>query len=65
LSGPGIQSEQAAFFSGLTASFVSYLKERQSWVKFPLGVDFIFVADQQVLCLPRTTKVEATTCTLL
>jgi len=40
LSGPGIQSEQAAFFSGLTASFVSYLKERQSWVKFPLGVDF-------------------------
>ena len=59
LSGPGIQSEQIASFSGLPADFVAYLKERQSLVKFPLGVDFIFVADQQVLCLPRTTKVEA------
>ncbi|WP_333912713.1 phosphonate C-P lyase system protein PhnH [Vibrio coralliirubri] len=65
LSGPGIQSEQAAFFSGLPAGFIAHLKERQSLVKFPLGVDFIFVANQQALCLPRTTKVEATTCTLL
>ena len=65
LSGPGIQSEQIVSFNGLPEGFVSYLKERQSLVKFPLGVDFIFVADQQVLCLPRTTKVEVTSCTLL
>ena len=65
LSGPGIQSEQIVSFNGLPEGFVSYLKERQSLVKFPLGVDFIFVANQQALCLPRTTKVEATSCTLL
>lgn len=65
LSGPGIKTTQTTSISGLPADFIAYLEVRQRLVKFPLGVDFIFVANQQVLCLPRTTKVEMMTCTLL
>ncbi len=43
-------------FTGLPAGFIAYLKERQSLVKFPLGVGFYLCRRAAVLCLPRTTS---------
>ncbi|MGF1718718.1 phosphonate C-P lyase system protein PhnH [Vibrio kyushuensis] len=64
LTGPGIENEQCIAMKGLPSALIQYLTTRQNRSAFPLGIDFIFVAGQQVLCLPRTTKVEVSVCTL-
>ncbi|PMJ90753.1 phosphonate C-P lyase system protein PhnH [Vibrio sp. 10N.261.55.A7] len=65
LSGPGIESHKTAYLNGAPNALITFLMHRQDQMAFPLGIDVIFVADQQVMCLPRTTKVEVPVCTLL
>ncbi|MCE0495284.1 phosphonate C-P lyase system protein PhnH [Vibrio salinus] len=64
LTGPGIRQERVVCLGGLSESLFSYLEQRQERVAFPLGVDFIFTSGRQVMCFPRTTKVEVALCTL-
>ena len=64
LSGPGIESQRTIYLCGASVELLAFLQTRQASMPFPLGIDFIFVANQQVLCVPRTTKVEVTPCTL-
>ncbi|WP_295895561.1 phosphonate C-P lyase system protein PhnH [uncultured Vibrio sp.] len=64
LSGPGIEVQRNVKLKGAPTALITYLMQRQEDVNFPLGVDFIFVCDQQVMCLPRTTNVEVPVCTL-
>ena len=56
LVGPGI--EQARTIAPqLPASVYQYLLNRPH--RFPLGLDFMFTCGEQLLALPRTTRVEA------
>ncbi|MGD8910591.1 MAG: phosphonate C-P lyase system protein PhnH [Chromatiales bacterium] len=56
LSGPGIRERRECAVAGLDPD---WLARRQSWVcGFPLGVDLILVDREQVMALPRTTRVE-------
>lgn len=58
LSGPGVNGQQSICVSGLVSA---WLIKREEWnATFPLGVDFILTDKQQVLALPRTTKIEMT-----
>ncbi|MGH8019553.1 MAG: phosphonate C-P lyase system protein PhnH [Opitutaceae bacterium] len=57
LQGPGVETHEIVFVTGLDASHLEALREKNA--EFPLGVDAILVsADDCILCLPRTTKVE-------
>ncbi|MFT6916361.1 MAG: alpha-D-ribose 1-methylphosphonate 5-triphosphate synthase subunit PhnH [Motiliproteus sp.] len=56
LSGPGIATERRICIADLNAVLIDYLTQRPD--AFPLGIDLIFVAEQAVVCIPRTTKVE-------
>jgi len=56
LSGPGIKDVESLTLDGFNSE---WLLKREEWVgAFPLGVDMILVDEQQVVALPRTTKVE-------
>lgn len=56
LEGPGIESREIVFVTGLRAELLEVLKERNR--EFPLGLDAILVAPNDALfCLPRTTRV--------
>jgi len=58
LSGPGVNGNQRVRTSGLLSD---WLIKRDHWNSaFPLGVDFILADKQQVLALPRTTKIQVT-----
>ncbi len=60
LEGPGIESREIVFVTGLRAELLATLKTKNA--EFPLGVDAVLVsADECVICLPRTTKVSWTT----
>ena len=56
LTGPGIKEKQVCNIQGLDSD---WLVKRESWVcGFPLGVDLILLDQQQLMALPRTTRVE-------
>jgi alpha-D-ribose 1-methylphosphonate 5-triphosphate synthase subunit PhnH len=56
LSGPGIRAKRECAIAGLDPD---WLARREEWVGgFPLGVDLILVDREQVMALPRTTRVE-------
>jgi alpha-D-ribose 1-methylphosphonate 5-triphosphate synthase subunit PhnH len=55
LEGPGIETREIVFVTGLRPELLAALKAKNT--EFPLGVDAILVtADESVLCLPRTTR---------
>ena len=54
LSGPGIKDTAAFRVSGLPDDFAD--KWQQNFLAFPLGVDVIFCCGNQVLGLPRTSR---------
>lgn len=60
LTGPGIEEEHVASISDLASPLLDYLSnatgERNA--SFPLGLDVIFIDQNQLVCLPRTTQVE-------
>jgi len=56
LSGPGILGERVIAPTGLRASF--WDEARQNHDRFPLGVDLILCAGDELLCLPRSTAIE-------
>lgn len=54
--GPGIRGQQILCSSSLTAQRV---EQHQAWQRlFPLGVDVLLLNDNDLLGLPRTTKLE-------
>lgn len=55
LSGPGIQTHQDVSVSGLPNGFWQL---RQDLIRYPMGFDLFFVDGDQVLGVPRSTKVE-------
>ncbi len=55
LSGPGIQTHQDISISGLPNGFWQL---RQDLIRYPMGFDLFFVDGDQVLGVPRSTKVE-------
>jgi alpha-D-ribose 1-methylphosphonate 5-triphosphate synthase subunit PhnH len=56
LSGPGIEIETALSVSGIDPAWWAL---RSSWNgAFPLGIDLILVAGNQVVALPRTTRIQ-------
>lgn len=59
LTGPGIKTARHIVITNLTDDFLAY---RSDLAAFPLGIDVIFVAPEQIVCLPRTTKVEVVSC---
>ena len=54
LSGPGIKGSTTLLVKGLSSGFF----ERRSSFRFPRGVDIFFIANQQLVGLPRTTIAE-------
>lgn len=55
LEGPGIESREFVFITGLRPELLAALKAKNT--EFPLGVDAMLVsADECLLCLPRTTR---------
>jgi alpha-D-ribose 1-methylphosphonate 5-triphosphate synthase subunit PhnH len=59
LEGPGIESVKYIAIAKLSTQLLEYLTERPD--AFPRGLDFYFVSDKQLVCLPRTTKVSVIT----
>lgn len=56
LEGPGIETREILFVTGLRAELLAALKAKNA--EFPLGIDAVLVsADECVICLPRTTRV--------
>jgi alpha-D-ribose 1-methylphosphonate 5-triphosphate synthase subunit PhnH len=53
LTGPGIRTEEEIAPIGLPDMFPQFWAENRQ--KFPRGIDLILVADDRVVCLPRTT----------
>ena len=62
LKGPGIQSTKPLTISGIPKSLIYYLINRKNEDIFPMGIDFIFVCDEEVIAIPRTTLMERKTC---
>jgi len=56
LSGPGIKSTRALSVDGASDAFWAAVRANNQM--FPRGIDLILTAGDQVVCLPRTTKVE-------
>jgi len=56
LSGPGIKNSSLLNVDGLPEQFWNCVHENHGL--FPRGVDLILTANEQMVCLPRTTKVE-------
>ena len=57
LSGPGIRGQARASIGGLEERF--FLQWARNHALFPRGVDLFFSCGEQLMALPRTTKVEA------
>lgn len=57
LSGPGIEGAASVRLDGLPQGFVGQRAANRR--RYPRGVDCILVSGNQVLCLPRSTIVEA------
>ena len=57
LSGPGIPGQRMMLAGPLDAAFAE--EWRQNRQRFPLGVDVLFTAGNQVAGLPRSTMMEA------
>ena len=55
LTGPGIKGESSLALGGLPKGFWEQVKANQA--KFQFGVDLIFVADNLLTALPRSTRV--------
>ncbi len=55
LSGPGIAGERAVAPAGLRTGF--WDEALHNHQRFPLGVDLILCAGDELLCLPRSTKI--------
>lgn len=56
LEGPGVETREIVFVTGLNSGLLEALRERNR--EFPLGIDAIFVTPHDLLfCLPRTTRV--------
>jgi alpha-D-ribose 1-methylphosphonate 5-triphosphate synthase subunit PhnH len=60
LTGPGIESQHIVSISDLSPRLLDYLSNEtgERNAAFPLGLDFIFIDHNQIVCLPRTTNVE-------
>jgi alpha-D-ribose 1-methylphosphonate 5-triphosphate synthase subunit PhnH len=56
LSGPGIETESQLNVKGLPDTF--WPMARRNHLMFPMGVDFFLVAGNDVVGLPRSTKVD-------
>ena len=55
LEGPGIETREILFVSGLRPELLAALKAKNT--EFPLGVDAMLVSsDECIICLPRTTR---------
>jgi len=55
LTGPSINGKRWLNVEGLSPEFWDEL--RANYLLYPRGLDIILVADTQIVCLPRTTKV--------
>ncbi|KPU42592.1 alpha-D-ribose 1-methylphosphonate 5-triphosphate synthase subunit PhnH [Oxobacter pfennigii] len=56
LKGPGIKDEAYAKIDA-KSNWINYRDKKN--IEYPLGIDIIFVdVDSNIMCLPRTTKVE-------
>ncbi|UJS28244.1 phosphonate C-P lyase system protein PhnH [Macrococcoides canis] len=55
LKGPGIKEDKVVVIPGVQELLDI---RNQLCASFPLGVDLIFVADKEVMCIPRTTVVK-------
>lgn len=53
-AGPGIRESQAVAIDGLPSDF--WRQRAALAAQLPLGIDLFFVAGQQVLAMPRTTR---------
>jgi len=56
LTGPGIEHEHRVAVDGVPSGFWPTLQKNAQ--RYPLGTDTVLVAQNRLLCLPRTTKVE-------
>jgi len=56
LTGPGIQTVTPLHVQGADAAFWKVIQANTQI--FPRGVDFILTTDEDIVCLPRTTRVE-------
>jgi alpha-D-ribose 1-methylphosphonate 5-triphosphate synthase subunit PhnH len=56
LAGPGIEGQTSVLVDGLPADFIRQWRENRS--RFPLGVDVVLTAGEEILALPRTTSIE-------
>ncbi|WDR04337.1 phosphonate C-P lyase system protein PhnH [Devosia algicola] len=57
LKGPGIQTEITITPMDLSADFLDQWSHNNA--RFPRGIDLLLVAENQVIGLPRTTRIEA------
>lgn len=55
LSGPGIRDERRVQIGGFDEAFARQLSDNHR--RFPCGVDLILTSDDQLMALPRTTRV--------
>ncbi len=56
LAGPGIQGQREIYLRGMDAR---WLKAREDWnAAFPLGVDMLLMAGNEIMALPRTTCIK-------
>ncbi|MCE4956016.1 phosphonate C-P lyase system protein PhnH [Macrococcoides caseolyticum] len=55
LTGPGIKTQVQVNLPGMSELIA---QRNQLCQSFPLGVDMIFVTDDSVLCIPRTTVIK-------
>jgi len=60
LSGPGIKGARKLGVEGVTSQFWDAVRSNANL--FPRGIDLILTAGEQIVCLPRTTKVEGSSC---
>lgn len=56
LTGPGIDGQLKIQIDGLPENFWSV---RDARIRYPMGFDLLFVDQQNVVAIPRSTKVEA------
>ena len=57
LTGPGIETEARLAVAPLSDGFWDQAKANHSF--FPLGIDILFVCDDRIAALPRSTTIEA------
>jgi alpha-D-ribose 1-methylphosphonate 5-triphosphate synthase subunit PhnH len=57
LSGPGIKESRPLQVGGLPADFDA--RRRENAAAFPLGVDIVFCCGEEIVGLPRTTRLQS------